>query len=226
MRKSTPFGTPPNSDKGQRRSIQKDITKESFRRDSQQSPRDSGVVMNATPPFQRNSLRSSKDFSKASPGISPAGTPSTSTNVIFRKQSRDRLARDSAYESGVQEPLPISNRRSNTNSVTMNLPCNDTEDRLTRHSSLSCKGTKIDFLNDVLNAPSILAPTDNVKQRKVSLPAMPTAPKHQPPKVHGKATSFEVPDCDPKVSTLDFDYGPNWKINIRESQFPDQETTL
>ncbi|XP_066916859.1 rho GTPase-activating protein 6-like [Clytia hemisphaerica] len=230
VRRSSPFITPPNSEKGQRKSFQRDIDEKTVttafgKRDSH-SPRDSGVVMNATPPFQRNSLRGSKDFSK----FSPAGSPSTSSSVVYRRPSIDRLARDSAYQSGMTD---MSSRRSNVNSLSLptNEPNEDLENveeksTLDRHASFTSQGTKIDFLNDVLNAPSILAPKDSLKQRKISLPVMPSHKTGGPLRSPTKANSVDCNERAIKASTIDFEYNPEWQINIRDSQFPDQETTL
>lgn len=215
MRKSSPFITPPNSDKGQRKSFQQDVN--DFASKHPQSPRDSGVAFNTTPPtFQRNSLRSSRDFSK---GSTVTSSSSTFTNVVLRKQSIDRIARDSAYESGVTE---IS-RRSNANSMSLGYSNIDEQEPSfeTRHASFSAtEGTKIDFLNDVLNAPSILAPDDSMRHRKISLPAMPSCkPQTNTRKTLAGRSSTER-------ATIDFEYNPEWNMNLRDSQFPDQETTL
>ena len=214
MRKSSPFITPPNSDKGQRKSFQQDVNE--FSSKHPQSPRDSGVAFNTTPPtFQRNSLRSSRDFSKNSPLSSP---PSTFTNVVLRKQSIDRIARDSAYESGVTE---IS-RRSNANSMSLGYSNIDEQEPFeTRHSNFSAEGNKIDFLNDVLSTPSILAPEVSMRHRKISLPAMPSC---KPQAIALRKTLAGRNSTE--RATIDFEYNPEWNMNLRDSQFPDQETTL
>ena len=236
MRKSSPFITPPNSDKGQRKSFQQDINEFTAKHPPPHSPRDSGVAFNATPPlFQRNSLRSSKDFSSStnggkcsSPLLSNSSSPpsTTFTNVVLRKQSIDRIARDSAYESGVTE---ISSRRSNANSISLGYGNIDEQESPhhyleTRHLSISNEGKKIDYLNDILSAPSIQAPEGAMRHRKISLPIMPIS-KPLPATLRSPLKQIAGRDTTERA-TIDFEYNPEWNMNLNDNRFPDQETTL
>lgn len=174
---------------------------------------------------------------------------SSKANIVYRNHSRDRESRDSAYESGVRDMLP--SRKSNPPiSIHLNTElehshgvvggAGQNSPRLqNRRSSCSTSTSpvetsmsKIDYLNDVLNEPSFLPIQQNkvVKpNRKISLPAMCSSANTNivSPKYPTKSISV---DCDMSkphsTSPLDWDYNPDWKIYVRDSQFPSQETTL
>lgn len=170
-------------------------------------------------------------------------SPPCPSNIVYRKHSRDRESRDSAYESGVKEMLP--SRKSNP---PISIHLNNDPDILlhgggshqnspklqlkrTSNSSpipSSCVEAtpKID-LNDVLNEPSFLPIPNNVKTRKISLPVMcHTKDVNLAPKSPVKSNSMDSDLLSPISPSIDWDYNPEWSINVRDSQFPSQETTL
>ena len=199
------------------------------------SPRDSGVVVNPSPTFQRNSLRKSfnmnemtttlkcNDSPKGRNKYSPLGSPAIikrKTNIRSRNYDRDSM------DSGL-----FSNRTSAANSIHVQDIENDND--LTPPPV---------FVDETLLSPESprqrkvhVSPNSSTKiksgvRRKMSLPTFGTTEKLEKEEIvtspSSETLSGVITRTTPNIKWDDESEWPEWKLNIRVSQFPDQETTL
>ena len=198
------------------------------------SPRDSGVVVNPSPTFQRNSLRKSfnmnemastlkcNDSPKGRNKYSPLGSPAIIKRKInIRSRNYDRDSMDSGL---------FSNRTSAANSIHVQDIEND---------DLSLPPV---FVDETLLSPESprqrkvhISQNSSTKRksgvrRKMSLPTFGTTEKLEKEEIvaspSSETLSGDITRTSPNAKWDDESEWPEWKLNIRVSQFPDQETTL